>query len=242
MKGGKRQRQRKCVSGHRWLSLLFTMQWMLLTVSCIQDAYEKGQGKYSLMRADFVEAHANDQKQIDSFTTDDGISYQTTKPFGAKWVTTPDSIYRCILYYNKVDDGGGISKAEPISAGQVACLIIKPRGALKGDMKTDAVRFESAWLSGTGRYLNLSLYVKTGVTDDEQAMQTISMVEDTVKTNPDATRTVCLRLYHDQGGVPEYYSTQVYASVPLSGLQADSLRISIQSYQGEVVKTFRMPE
>ena len=40
--------------------------------SCTQDAYDKGEGKYSLMRADFVEAHANAEKKIDQIITDEG--------------------------------------------------------------------------------------------------------------------------------------------------------------------------
>ena len=44
----------------RWgiLSLLITFHFSLLT-SCTRDAYEKGEGAYSLMRGDFAEANVN---------------------------------------------------------------------------------------------------------------------------------------------------------------------------------------
>ena len=205
---------------------------------CTQDAYEKGEGKYSLMRADFIEAHANGQKEIDRITTDDGEQYSVTKTFTTKWVTTADSTYRCILYYNKVEEGSGQYAAEPISIGQVPCPKIIPLPELDKPMITDPVKFESAWLSKTGKYLNLSLYLMTGTTNDEDAIQTLHVIQDTIMTNPDATRTSYLRLYHDQGGIPEYYSTQVYASILTSQIDADSVRISINTYKGKVTKSF----
>ena len=206
--------------------------------SCTQDAYEKGEGEYSLMRADFIEAHANGQKEIDRITTDDGDQYSVTKTFTTKWVTTADSTYRCILYYNKVEEGSGKYSVEPISIGQVPCPKITPLTELEKPMKTDPVKFESAWLSKTGKYLNLSLYLMTGTTDDEDASQTLHVVQDTIMTNPDATRTSHLRLYHDQGGIPEYYSTQVYASILTSQIDVDSVSLTINTYKGLVTKTF----
>ena len=206
--------------------------------SCTQDAYEKGEGEYSLMRADFIEAHANGQKEIDRITTDDGDQYSVTKTFTTKWVTTADSTYRCILYYNKVEEGSGKYSVEPISIGQVPCPKITPLAELEKPMKTDPVKFESAWLSKTGKYLNLSLYLMTGTTDDDDASQTLHVVQDIIMTNPDATRTSHLRLYHDQGGIPEYYSTQVYASILTSQIDVDSVSLTINTYKGLVTKTF----
>ena len=218
------------------ISLTFSLSHLL--TSCTQDAYEKGEGKYSLMRADFIEAHSNGQKAIDRITTDDGEQYSVSEPFTAKWVTSADSTYRCILYYNKVEDGSGMYVAEPISIGQVPCPKVIPLPELDKPMKTDPVKFESAWLSKTGKYLNLSLYLMTGTANDEDAIQTLHVVQDTIMTNPDATRTSHLRLYHDQGGIPEYYSAQVYASILTSQIDADSVNISINTYKGEVSKSF----
>ena len=225
----------------RLIVIIITHFSLLIThSSCTQDAYEKGEGEYSLMRADFIEAHANGQKEIDRITTDDGDQYSVTKAFTTKWVTTADSTYRCILYYNKVEEGNGKYAVKPISIGQVPCPMITPLAELDKPMKTDPVKFESAWLSKTGKYLNLSLYLMTGTTDDEDASQTLHVVQDTVMANPDATRTSHLRLYHDQAGFPEYYSTQVYASILTSQIDADSVRISINTYKGPVTKSFSL--
>ena len=208
--------------------------------SCTQDAYEKGEGKYSLMRADFVEAHANAQKQINQITTDDGEQLQASQPFSAKLVVTPDSVYRCILYYNKVRDEKGQYVFEPISIGEVPCPKITPLLELDKEMKTDPVKFESAWLSRSGKYLNLSLYLMTGTTDDEKASQTLHIIQDTIVTYLDASRTSHLRLYHDQAGIPEYYSTQVYASILTQEIPADSVHLTINTYKGPITKVFSL--
>lgn len=194
---------------------------------CTQDAYDKGEGKYSLLRADFVEAHANGQKNIDYVTTDDGDRLSIGEPFTAKWITKADSTYRCVFYYNRVEDS-----AEAVSVRQVPCPKPTPLSELGKEMKTDPVNFESAWISKTGRYLNLRLLLMTGTTDDEEASQTLAVIRDTIMTNADHTRTCYLRLYHDQAGVPEYYSTQVYVSIPMKDIDADSVRIRINTYQG----------
>ena len=220
-------------------SFLFPLSSFLLT-SCTQDAYEKGEGKYSLMRADFVEARANAQKEIDQITTDDGEQLSASKPFTAKLVVTPDSVYRCILYYNKVRAKTGQEVFEPISIGEVPCPKVTPLSELDKEMKTDPVKFESAWVSKSGKYLNMSLYLMTGTTEDEKARQTLHVIQDTIMTHPDGTRTSHLRLYHDQAGVPEYYSTQVYVSILTSQIPADSVRLTINTYKTPITKSFSL--
>jgi len=213
---------------------------LVIPSSCTQDGYEKGDGKYSNMRGDFVEAQVGAEKAIVFLTTDDGETLPLTQPYSAKWIMRPDTVYRCMLYYNKVREANGQYAAEPISIGEVPCPTIVPLSELETEMKTDPVKFESAWMSKTGKYLNLNLVLMTGTQDGEETTHRLVVVQDTILTNPDATRTCFLRLYHDQGGVPEYYSTQVYASILASQIPADSVRISINTYKGLVEKAFHL--
>ena len=210
---------------------------VIITVlcSCSKDAYEKGEGKYSLMRGDFAEAIVNSSKQVTGIITDDGDEFTLTVPYTAKWVTTADTTYRCMLYYNKMAD-----KAEVLSMGQVPCVGIAPLSKFDHRLVTDPVKFESTWMSKSGRYLNLSLLLKTGVTDDSTAVQNLAIVSDTVITHPDNKRIRHLILHHDQANVPEYYSTPVYISIPTQRIDADSVRISINSYSGEVEAKHRI--
>ena len=60
--------------------------------SCSQDAYEKGEGRYSLMRGDFAEANVNSSREVTSITTDDGETLPLKPLHTAQW------IYRLSLY------------------------------------------------------------------------------------------------------------------------------------------------
>ena len=217
------------------LIIALTISLSPLLISCTKDAYEKGEGKYSLMRGDFAEAIVNSSKQVTSIITDDGDEFILTAPYTAKWVSKADTTYRCMLYYNMLD-----SKAEILSMGQVPCASITPLSQLDHRLVTDPVKFESTWMSKTGRYLNFSLLLKTGITDDTTAVQNLAIVSDTLITHPDNKRILNLILHHDQDNVPEYYSTKVYFSIPTKRIDADSVQISINSYDGEVVVKHRI--
>lgn len=203
-----------------------------LISSCTTDSYEKGDGRYSLMQGDFVEAKVNAQRQIVSFSTDDGDEFDLSEPYTDKWIKTADTLYRCMIYYNKVEN----KKAELVSIGEVPCPRILTLEELKKDFRTDPVKFESMWLSKSGKYLNLYLQLKTGVTDDTTAVQQLAFISDTLIVNPDQTTIRHITLHHDQNKVPEYYSTKAYVSLLTDSIAADSVRISINTYTGLVSK------
>ena len=206
-----------------------------LFISCSQDAYDKGEGQYSWLRGDFAEAIVNSNQQVTKIVTDDGDELPLVKPYEAKWIMKADTTYRCMLYYNKVDN-----QAEVVSMGQVPCANIALLSDFDKPLLTDPVKFESTWMSKTGKYLNLSLQLKTGVTDDSTAAQSLAIVSDTLVKHADGKQICHLILYHDQGNVPEYYSTKVYLSIPTKRIDADSVRISINSYDGEVIAKHRI--
>lgn len=204
--------------------------------SCSQDAYEKGEGRYSLMRGDFAEANVNSSREVTSITTDDGETLPLRPLHTAQWISRPDTVYRCMLYYNKVKETDGKTVAEVISMGKVACPRIIPLPP-NDQYKDDPVKFESLWKSKSGRYLNLHLQVKTGQTEDTTAIQKLEFFTDEVIVYPDGRRTLSVLLHHDQGGVPEYYSTQAYVSIATANLDVDSVRFRINTYSGLVIKT-----
>ena len=216
---------------------LFTLLPFSLFISCTQDAYEKGEGAYSLMRGDFAEANVNSNREVTSITTDDGEILPLTTLATAKWISRPDTIYRCMLYYNKVKAADGKLAAEVISLGRVPCLYVKPLTSFEKTYKDDPVKFESIWNSKSGKYLNLHLQLKTGYTEDSTAVQKLDVVTDSLISYPSGRRTLSLLLYHDQGNVPEYYSTQAYVSIPTTDLAVDSIRLYLNTYSGPVIKT-----
>jgi len=207
----------------------------MLLLSCELDNYDKGEGELSLMQADFVEAHADHNRYIDYVVTDEGERLSIGEEMTAKWVTTADSLYRAYLYYKKVG-----TVAEDVTIGQVAAVGIHRADYFDGRLTTDPVRFESAWVSTSKRYLNLSIYLMMGDSSDEKAIHHIGMLGDTLKANTDGTRTWHVRLLHDQGSMPEYYSQRAYLSIPLYEVDADSIHLTVNTYSGLVTKQFRI--
>ena len=213
--------------------IYYAALWMLsLLTACTIDSYEKGEGEYSLLTANLVEAHVSSDKRVDFVDTDEGERLTMQPPATAKWIQTADTIYRALLYYNKVEEG----KAQMVSCSRVGVLMPLAKDSLKEGMKTDPIHLESAWLSKNRKWLNLRLRLMTGSTSDEKAMQAIALVHDS--TNSTATHAI-LQLYHDQGGQPEYYSAMTYASIPLSEVEADTLTLTVNTYDGPLHRTFQ---
>lgn len=215
--------------------------WLLFC--CTNEGYESGDGAYSDMRADFSEAITDGSAAIISFTTDDGESLSLTQAYKPQWTEKGDTTYRALVYYNKVQDTSDSYKAELVMLRQVFALTAQPQSEFKEGVKTDPVSLNSAWISKSARWLNLDLSVKTGKSDDEDAAQTLGLVLDSAVQDADGHTTVTLTLYHDQGTVPEYYSTACYVSVPLFCAPVelsvgDTVVINVQTYDGLKTKTY----
>lgn len=218
------------------LTVILALTGWLVFAGCRHDSYDSGTGEYSLVRGDFVEAVVDGYADVRSFVTDDGDSLVLTVPFAARWVTRQDTVYRAMTYYRIVDKG----RAEVVSMGEVPVLV--PADADKMEnIATDPLTFESMWMSRSGRYLNVAFWLKTGSVNDDDTHQTVGIVNQGIHENTDGTRVLHLCIIHNQGGVPEYYSRKHYVSVPRSSLSgADSVRITVPTYQGVVVKTVRL--
>lgn len=202
----------------------------MLLLACTTDAYDKGEGDYSLMTAEMADITVGERCEALNAITDEDEQLLFTRPFTTSWFVTPDSVYRTVLYYKKVEN----NTVEAIGASNVSVL----RPHIIEDMKTDPVQFESAWLSTNRRYLNASIYIMLGDTSNELLKHVVGMNTDTLEINENGTSTLHLTLYHDQGGMPEYYSQRAYLSVPLDSLDVDSVSLSIHTYNAVVVKQF----
>ena len=204
-------------------------------VACEQDVYDKGDNAYSYMRADCVEACVGSDQHVRYVLTDEDEQLQLSEPYTANWIHQADTTYRAVLYYNQTGQ-----LAEVVKLSRLSTVAIRTARLFKSGVKTDPLTLESVWLSSNKRYLNLSVIIKTGATSEDAEAQTLGMVGDTLMVEANNQRTYHLRLYHNQADVPQYYSQRIYFSVPLSGLQADSLRLQINTYDGPVIKGFRL--
>ncbi len=211
---------------------------VLLIAACTTESYETGDGKYSYLRADFVDAHSGEAKKVMSARTDDGDSLVFRGGATCEWVTTPDSVYRGLLYSSRNGDTEA-PYADFLSMSQV--MVLRMPEKKPAEMYTDPLTLESAWVGANGKYLNLGLYVKTGVPADteKKLKQVLGVSCDTIVTHDDGHREFHLILYHDQHGVPEYYSSCIYASIPIGHLRAgDIVNLDVNTYEGLVRHSF----
>ncbi len=205
-----------------------------LAAACQSDGYETGDGRYSYLRADLVEAHTAGAGTVTTVTTDEGERLTLASPLTAGWATTPDSAYRAILYYSRTDGTSTTVEAHTIAA----VAVCRPREAATfSKIVTDPVTFQSMWTGADGRYVNLALDLKTGTADTQDARQTVGIVLDSTVTRTDGRTVAFLRLYHDQGDVPQYYSSRTYLSIPTANIKADSAALTLVTYKGTVMRT-----
>ena len=214
----------------RVFRLFLFYQLLILNSSCTQDVYEKGEGDFSQMTAQLADAHVDAKKYIDYVDTDEGERLVLNQPVTASFITKADTTYRVSFYYKMSGE-----KAEPITLGRV--LVATPN--VIEEMKTDPVRLESMWIGKSAKYLNMGIYLMTGTAQDDNSKQILGCNRDTLMQNADGTKTLRLTFYHDQGGVPQYYSQRTYFSIPLTSVDADSIWLSINTYDGLVTKKFR---
>lgn len=213
--------------------------------ACGTDTYDTGDGALSGMRADFVEAQTDAYANMVSIETDDGERLELTTPVAMEWASRPDTVYRALFYYSLADGNDGQAEAEPMAVQQVLVPEITPAGDIADGVKTDPVTLETAWLSSNGRYINLGVIIKTGTADGSQGTQTVGIVYDGTETTADGKKLIRLRLYHDQAGVPEYYSADAYVSIAVSRLpgqptEGDTVSIDVETYDGTVTRTFTL--
>lgn len=195
--------------------------------ACSIDAYDKGEGENSLLTAEMTEAFVNSDGKVTAVETDEGEHLALTTPTTVKWMSKTDTTYRALLYYNRVGD----NKAEAVNFNRVGVLtphtlVTKEK---KDTMKTDPIYVESIWVSKNKKYVNMRLRLLTGTSDDDKAMQTIGLIRDSINSTSTHERLI---LYHDQGGQPEYYSSTAFASIPLAEIHADTLTITVNTYDG----------
>lgn len=210
---------------------------LLLFPSCSNTAYEEGDSSLSYLRTDFVDAVTDSQSKLASATTDDNVKLTFSQPLQTSWTNKADTLCRVLLNYNMYANGVDSNVVEPLAAKMVYTL--KPADPSKQTLTaTDPVSFVSAWKSKNGNYVNLRIGLKTGQASGDDQRQSIGLVLDsTVVSNE--TPTYCLRFLHSQGGVPEYYTTDVYVSIPIKQMTTGSkVRLSLNTYNGLIVREF----
>ena len=213
---------------------------LLLMAACTSEDYESGDGRWSYLRADFADVYTNGEAYMVSAMTDEGDSLLFRQRVKPSWVTTADSCYRSLVYYNynKVEE-----KAEVRSVSPVLVPSVRMRKNDKDPFKDDPVKVVGGWMSSNGRYLNLDLELMTGRNDGEVVTQKLGIECDTIATDEAGRQHVALSLYHDRNDSPEYYSSEVFVSIalrrmPVALKPGDDITLSINTYDGLWQRSF----
>uniref|UniRef100_UPI004027F5DE NigD1/NigD2 family lipoprotein n=1 Tax=Prevotella sp. TaxID=59823 RepID=UPI004027F5DE len=210
---------------------------LFFSTSCSNTSYEEGDSKLSYLRTDFADATTDSQGRLSAATTDDGVSLTFTRPMQTSWSNAADSLCRVLLNYNMYANGADSNVVEPLAA-KIVYTLQPAKPSVQTQAATDPVSLVSAWKSKNGNYVNLRLGLKTGKASGDDKRQSIGLALDSTVTS-DGSTTYCLRFLHSQGGVPEYYTTDAYVSIPIKQMTTGSkVRLSLNTYNGWVTREF----
>ena len=210
---------------------------LFFSTSCSNTSYEEGDSRLSYLRTDFADATADSQGRLSAATTDDGVSLTFTRPMQTSWSNAADSLCRVLLNYNMYANGSDSNVVEPLAA-KIVYTLQPAKPSVQTQAATDPVSLVSAWKSKNGNYVNLRLGLKTGKASGDDQRQSIGLALDSTVTS-DGSTTYCLRFLHSQGGVPEYYTTDAYVSIPIKQMTTGSkVRLSLNTYNGWVTREF----
>ncbi len=210
---------------------------LFFSTSCSNTSYEEGDSKLSYLRTDFADATTDSQGRLSAATTDDGVSLTFTRPMQTSWSNAADSLCRVLLNYNMYANGADSNVVEPLAA-KIVYTLQPAKPSVQTQAATDPVSLVSAWKSKNGNYVNLRLGLKTGKASSDDQRQSIGLALDSTVTS-DGSTTYCLRFLHSQGGVPEYYTTDAYVSIPIKQMTTGSkVRLSLNTYNGWVTREF----
>lgn len=215
--------------------LLHIIMIGILLAGCQQEPYDSGDTSLSYLNAEMVNIRV-ENAFVKSITNDEGISLPLPASLQQGSQSLPsDTTMRMMMYY-VLDDAKEMKIVKSYIVG-----VVRPVELWSEDSyNTDPVTLTSAWMSPNGSFLNLSLGVKTGKTDDPSAHQTINVALDSIVVNEQGQRTRYLTLAHDQSIVPEFFTTNVYISIPTDDYPSgEALVIDINTYGGKVRKHFR---
>lgn len=209
----------------------FFFLFVIAIASCSQDAYEAGDSPLSYLRADMVDMHVEGD-EVKSIITDDDEALVFGKLRVAEELVRPDTTYRALLYYNKVEG----KEIEVVSSSLARLLEPKTEKLFEAD---DPLTYTSGWMAANGRYVNLNLGLKVGNAEDENTKQGVFVILDSEETLASGHKRYHLTLRHDQNGMPEFYTKTFYFCIPVYDFdEGDELELTVNTYNGKIVRSF----
>lgn len=216
----------------KFIAYIFSVVMMLAVSSCESNGYDTGDNGYANLRSDYVDIHVVNN-QVKSIVTDDDVSLKFNNDLTLK-TEKADTTVRRVMYYNVV------STSEPVdifSMGEVSIMSPIDKSKVK-TIKTDPLTLEAAWMAKNGKHANISLGLMVGNAAASTDYHTVALVRTSVSNV--GKGCVNYTLYHDQGDIPQYYTSKAYLSVIPPAMQ-DTMKITINTYTGIVTKVLVKP-
>ncbi|MBQ8969431.1 MAG: NigD-like N-terminal domain-containing protein [Bacteroidaceae bacterium] len=181
---------------------------LFLLFLCLSSCHDDDDAPYPSIITEMVDCPTDDEGTMTSILLDDDTRLTLTNPqTGLK----KDVTYRALAGFTRETD-----RATLYSLTGVPLLHDSTAVA-----QTDPTNVVSLWR--TSRYLNLHLLPKT----QGQGQHTWGYIVDSM-----VDRHAYLRLHHRQDCDPTAYSTDVYVSMPLTEVDADTLTFVIETFTG----------
>ena len=188
----------------RFTFFILGLSFFITLSSCSDD---KDDAPYPSIVTDMVDCPTDDEGKMKEIVLDDDTHLTLTNPqSGLK----ENVIYRCLAGYTLSGTSATLYQLKGATL-----LYDSTRKA-----RTDPTNVVSLWR--TPRYLNLHLLPKT-----QGGRQYWGFITDSI-----VNRHAYLRLHPVQGDDPTAYSTDVYASLYLKDIAADTLTLRIQTFAG----------
>lgn len=178
---------------------------LLITLSSCSD--DKDDAPYPSIVTDMVDCPTDDEGKMKEIVLDDDTHLTLTNPQSGLKAKV---IYRALAGYTL--DGGKATLYQLTTA-----TFLRDSTSVA---KTDPLKVVSVWR--TKRYFNFHLQPKT-----QGGQQTWGFITDSI-----VGKRAYLRLHHRQGDDPTAYTTDVYASLYLQDIAADSITIRINTFSG----------
>ena len=187
------------------VTFLILISSFLISLSSCSDDDKENDEPYPSIITELADCQTDAQGTLTSILLDNDTRLTLINPqTGLKANVT----YRCLAGYTLEGTQASLKALSP-------AVLLHDSTAVA---QTDPTGVVSLWR--TGRYINLHLRPKT-----QGGKQTWGFVVDRI-----VGRHAYLHLHHRQGTDPTSYSTDVFASMPLSEVNADDFSITIETF------------
>ena len=172
----------------------------LLTASCSDD-----ESWAPPFLTDFAELGTDGNGVIESMTLDNGVRYESAR-LVVKCAEgdglTPDSIYRAVCVYTRMDNVATLYNYTRAFAPEP----ISPDVPANGEIKTDPCIIQSIWRGGD--YINALMLVQ-----GKNQPHIVGFIDEGIAG--EEYKELTIQLYHDQNKDTEAFTRTIYLSCPL---------------------------